>query len=73
MPEAKKKKSETFESLLRRFNKKILQSGRILQAKKVRFKQKPVNKNLQKELALKKIQTRDYKEYLKKVGKLNED
>ena len=37
MAEAKRKKNETFESLLRRFNKKLMQSGKLLQAKKIRY------------------------------------
>ena len=73
MIETKRKKSETFESLLRRFNKRILQSGIILQAKKVRFKIKEPNKNLQQKLALRRNKIRAQKEYLKKIGKLVEE
>jgi ribosomal protein S21 len=73
MAEAKRKKGETFESLLRRFNKKIIQSGKILQAKKVRFLDKEPNKNLRKSLALRRLRIKGKKEYLKKIGKLDED
>ncbi len=73
MAEAKRKKSETFESLLRRFNKKVLQSGKILQAKKIRFLEKEPNKNLAKKLALRRNKIKAKKEYLKKIGKLMED
>ena len=34
MAEVKRKKSETFESLLRRFHKKLKQRGRLIQSKK---------------------------------------
>lgn len=73
MIESKRKKGETFESLLRRFNKRILQSGVVLQAKKVRFKTKPANKNLQKKLALRRLTIKAEKEYLRKIGKLVEE
>lgn len=73
MAEAKRKKGETFESLLRRFNKKLLQSGKILQAKKIRYLGKPMNKNLGKKLALRRLKIKGKKDYLKKIGKLIED
>jgi len=73
MAEAKRKKGETFESLLRRFNKKVIQSGKILQAKKVRYLEKEPNKNLSKKLALRRKGIKEKKEYLKRVGKLIED
>ena len=73
MVEAKRKKGETFESLLRRFNKRIQQSGKLLQAKKVRYKTKDPNKNLKKRLALRRNKIKDEREYLKKIGKLPED
>jgi len=73
MTEVKRRKGETFESLLRRFNKKMIQSGKILQAKKIRFLEKQPNKNLSKKLALRRKEIREQKEYLKKIGKLLEE
>jgi ribosomal protein S21 len=73
MTEVKRRKSETFESLLRRFNKRMIQSGKILQAKKIRFLEKQPNKNLSKKLALRRKDIREQKEYLKKIGKLIEE
>jgi len=73
MAEAKRKKGETFESLLRRFNKKMMQSGKVLQAKKIRFLDKEPNKNLSKKLALRRQEIKAKKEYLKKIGKLSEE
>jgi len=73
MAEAKRKRGETFESLLRRFNKRMIQSGKILQAKKVRFLEKEPNKNLAKKLALRRLKIIAQKEYLKKIGKLIEE
>lgn len=73
MSEVKRKKSETFESLLRRFNKRMIQSGKILQAKKIRFIEKNVNKNLSKRLALRRLKIKTKKDYLKKIGKETEE
>lgn len=73
MSEVKRKKGETFESVLRRFNKRMIQSGKILQAKKIRFLAKGANKNLNKKLALRRLKIKTQKDYLKKIGKLIED
>jgi ribosomal protein S21 len=73
MAEAKRKKGETFESLLRRFNKKMMQSGKVLQAKKIRFLEKEPNKNLSKKLALRRQKIKTKKEYLRKIGKLSDE
>ncbi|MDD5341343.1 MAG: 30S ribosomal protein S21 [Patescibacteria group bacterium] len=73
MTEVKRRKGETFESLLRRFNKRIIQGGKILQAKKIRFLEKEPNKNLSKKLALRRLKIKNQKEYLKKIGKLIEE
>ena len=73
MTEIKRKKNETFESLLRRFNKRMQQSGKVLQTKKVRFFQKPANKNLRRALALRRLRIKQQREYLKKIGKLQEE
>ncbi|MBD3359103.1 MAG: 30S ribosomal protein S21 [Candidatus Buchananbacteria bacterium] len=72
MAEAKRKKNETFESLLRRFNKKLMQSGKLLQAKKIRYLTKEPNKNLSKDLALRRKRIKEKRDYLKKIGKLED-
>lgn len=40
MAEVKRKKGETFDALYRRFQRRIQSSGKILQAKKIRFLKK---------------------------------
>jgi len=70
--EVKRKDSESFESLMRRFSKKILQSGRVLQAKKVKYHRKPLNKRAQKLKAIRKEGIKKQREYLRKTGKLDE-
>ena len=73
MVEVKRKRGETFESFVRRFNKRVQQSGRLLQAKKVRFLGKQDNKLAKKTSALYRKKVRSQKEYLRKIGKLPED
>ena len=73
MAEIKRKKGETFESLLRRFNKKLQQSGRLIQSRKIRFFEKPKNKNKIRQEALRRKEINEKREYLKKIGKLKEE
>ena len=72
MLEVKKKDNESFESLIRRFTKKTIQSGRILQAKKVRFYSKDKSTKGQRESALRRIEMTGKIDYLKKIGKLDD-
>ena len=51
MVEVKKKDNESFDSLLRRFNRKIQQSGVLIRARKIRFFQPLKSRNLQKTAA----------------------
>ena len=57
---------------MRRFSKKLLQSGRIIQAKKIQYHTKPLNKRAQKLKALRREDIKDKREYLRKIGKLDE-
>jgi len=70
---AKRKKGETFESFLRRFNKKLLHSGLLLQAKKVRYFDSFKSKNVRRASSLVRKDAREKREYLKKVGLLKEE
>ena len=69
MVEVKKKDNESFDSLLRRFNRKIQQSGVLIRARKIRFFDPPKSRNLQKVAARRRQQIRVQKEELKKMGK----
>lgn len=73
MVDVRRKKGETFESLVRRFSKKIQQSGRLLQSRKVRYHNKDLNKTAQRQRAKRRQEITVKREYLKKVGKLEED
>ncbi len=72
MLEVRKREGESFESLIRRFTRRTIQSGKILQAKKVRFYHKPPSDLSRKESALRRAQVRNQREYLKRIGKLDE-
>ena len=70
MVEVKKKDTESFDSLLRRFNRKIQQSGVLIRARKTRFFEPPKSRNLQKVAARRRSQIKSEKDELKKMGKL---
>jgi small subunit ribosomal protein S21 len=68
--EVKKKDNESFESLLRRFNRKIQQSGVLVRARKIRFFEPTRSRNLLREDAARRAVNREKREELKKMGKL---
>lgn len=72
MVDVKRKRGETFESLLRRFNRRLQLSGRILEAKRTRFYKKDKSKNLERENAIRREALKAKREYLIKIGKLRE-
>jgi len=71
--EVKRKKGETFESLIRRFSKKLQQSGRLLQSRKIRYYTKKKNKTAIRLAAARRSEINAKREYLKKIGKLIEE
>ena len=73
MVEFKRKKGESFESFLRRFNKALIQSRKLKEVRGRQYQKKAKNKNQQKKYALVSKQMREKKEYLKKTGKLKEE
>ena len=73
MAEVKRRKGETFDALLRRFQRRVQSSGKILQFKKVRFLKKEGSKNKRRESALYREAKRSEYEYLLKTGQLKEE
>lgn len=67
MVEVKRKDNESFDSLLRRFNRKIQQSGVLIRARRIRFFESPKSRNLQKVAARRRSQIRNEKEEQKKL------
>ena len=73
MAEFRRKKGESFESFLRRFNKKLQQSGKLYLARQVQHVQPKINKTQQKKRALVGMKLKSKREYLKKIGKFEEE
>ncbi|MBU0597707.1 30S ribosomal protein S21 [Patescibacteria group bacterium] len=72
MVEVKKKDGESTESLIRRFTKKVQSSGVLIRAKKGRFYAPKKTQRESREDAARRTLIRDKKEYLRKIGKLEE-
>ncbi|MFA6525855.1 MAG: 30S ribosomal protein S21 [Candidatus Buchananbacteria bacterium] len=71
--EVKRKKGESFEALVRRFSRKVQQSGRLLQSRKIRYHTKDLNKTSSRAKAARRSEITSKREYLKKIGKLIEE
>ncbi len=68
--EIKKQERETAQSLIRRFGRGVQQSGLLIRARKIRFRQKPKNKQATRKAALRREQLKKEYQRLKKLGKL---
>lgn len=73
MSEIKRKKGESFDAFMRRVKRRWLQSGRLLQARKVQFFLPNKSKNIQKNSAVRKAKIISKTTYLRKIGKLPEE
>lgn len=73
MIEVKRKENESIGSLLRRFSKKVQQSGLLIQARNSRFKEKTKSRTERRKSALRRNQLITEKERLRKLGKLEEE
>ena len=69
MIEVKKKSGEPLESMLRRFKKKLLQSGTIFRARALRFYEPSRNKRATRDSAIRRSRIKAEKELAKKLGK----
>ena len=70
MVELKRKKGESFEAFIRRFNKRLLQSGKLFEARKGMFRARPKSKTKARGDALRRIRISGQKEFLRKTGRL---
>lgn len=70
MIEVKKKDGESPLSVLRRFTKKMQQSGNLSVVRGLRFNKRSESKLIKKRRALKKIIRRKEYEHLKRIGKI---
>ncbi|MDD3006513.1 MAG: 30S ribosomal protein S21 [Candidatus Pacebacteria bacterium] len=73
MIEVKKKDNESVGSLLRRFSRKVQQSGLLLQARSSRFQEKTKSRTERRKSALRRNEIVAQKEKDRKLGKLDEE
>ena len=73
MIQVRKKERETAESLIRRFSRRIQQSGVLRRARKTRFHQPEQSREKRREEALYKVKIRKVIGRLKKLGKFDEE
>lgn len=73
MVDVKRKKGESFESLFRRFGRRLQQSGKQLEVRKIRFYTEKPNKNKMRESALRRKEMGEKREYLMRTGQLVEE
>ena len=66
--EVKKKERETSQSLVRRFSKRLKQSGFLLRVRKRLFRQRKKSKQLKKRAALRREEKKKQYERAKKLG-----
>lgn len=73
MIHVKRKERETAESLVRRFSRRVQQSGVLKQVRKLRFRQEEKSRPARRNEALYKVKIRKEINRLKKLGKFDED
>lgn len=73
MIEVKKKDRESSESLIRRFSRRVQQSGVLVQARRSRFKTDKKSRREIREGAMYKDKVRKIVSKLKKMGKFDEE
>lgn len=73
MVEVKRKKNETFDALLRRFNRRFQSSGTQIESKRRRFREDVKNKNQRRDSALRRVTKGSEYAYLLKTGQLKDE
>ncbi|MCF7820038.1 MAG: 30S ribosomal protein S21 [Candidatus Pacebacteria bacterium] len=73
MADFKRKTGENFESFLRRFKKGLRNSKRLEEARNKQHYQDRKSKREQKKYALTSLKLKKKTEYLRKIGKLDDD
>jgi len=68
--EVRRKERENPDSLIRRFSRKVQQSGLLLKARRIRYRETTKNKTRLKKDALRRVENQKQREYLRKIGKL---
>ncbi len=67
--EIKKEGRETSQNLVRRFSRRMKQSGILLRARKARFRKRPKSNQMKKRSALRREELKKEYEKMEKLGK----
>ena len=67
--EVKRKERENSQNLVRRFRKRVQQSGILRKARKTKFRKREKSRNMEKKAALRREKMKGEYEKLKKLGK----
>lgn len=70
MIEVKKSESESTINLIRRFTRKVQESGVLMRVRKLQFRNRPKSELQKKEGAIKKAKLKKKRDYLRKLGKI---
>lgn len=73
MIEVRRREKESVESLLRRFTRRVQQSGVLIEARKSQFRQPKKSKLRIRQEAIKRDEIKAEKEKLRKLGKLEDE
>lgn len=73
MVEVRRRENETVGAMLRRFTRRIQQSGTLISARKLRFHQDKPTKRAVRDRALRRIKVNKERARLEKLGKLDDD
>ena len=68
--EIKKREKEPAQSLVRRFARRVQQSGILIRARKIRFKERSKSRQMKKRAALRREELRKEYERKRKLGEL---
>jgi len=72
MVQVRKRDNESSDSLVRRFSRKVQQSGILLQARKVRYYQRKKSKKKVRDAAQRRTELQAERERLIKLGEIDE-
>ncbi|OGE85558.1 MAG: hypothetical protein A3J48_04520 [Candidatus Doudnabacteria bacterium RIFCSPHIGHO2_02_FULL_46_11] len=71
MIEVKRKDGESFESLMRRFSRKVQQSGILIRARRIRYHSRVKSRNLQRRSAQRRTELKKERDEAKKLGPIH--
>lgn len=72
MVSVRKNETESNEALIRRFVRKVQSSGNLILVKKKKYRKGKMSKMLRRRSAIRREELRQEKEFLRKIGKLDE-